>query len=142
MGKSFSLKPIHWQKDSEQCFQYDMGGSIDGSTPKWSILMGIFPYKPSILGNPPFMETPIYCRWYFPVNCPLNQSSKKKKVNWFQAHGLMDYDIPQYIKVSRVSPNSSSTNGGFISQNIPSFGKSPSEYIMIQEEWAPTNDLK
>jgi hypothetical protein len=54
----------------------------------------------------------------------------------------MDYDIPQYIKVSKVSPNSSSTNGGFISQNIyelsneakPSFGKSPSEYIMIQEE--------
>ena len=63
---------------------------------------------------------------------------------------LMDYDIPQYIKVSKVSPNSSSSNGGFIPQNIyelsneakPSFGKSPSEYIMIQEEWAPTNDLK
>ena len=31
-----------------------------GGTPKSSILIGVFHYKPSILGYPYFLETPIY----------------------------------------------------------------------------------
>ena len=45
--------------ESDMLVEFHMGVSKNYGTPKSSILIGVFHYKPSILGYPLFLETPI-----------------------------------------------------------------------------------
>ena len=66
--------------------------SWNRDTPKSSMFYWMFPYKPSILGYPPFMETPIY-KW-FTTSGPKHFAGWTKALNAALMLGWMWYPPP------------------------------------------------
>ena len=65
--------------------------SINGGTSKSSIYRWIFHYKPSIFGDLPFMEPPIYYMlsgWWFQPLCKIWTSVGMIIPNWMENHKI------------------------------------------------------